>query len=308
VSATILAVVVTFAAVGAAYLMARATVAILPAPSSVNSRWLFAQGVGPTLLACAIALGLVLPAFLLFEPAHSGERAGVMLVMLAVIGFAHLARVAVRAARMLWLSRALIARWTSGATPLEESRWGLPVFAIDAGFPVVAVAGLFRSRLFVDRRVLNACSPGELDAIAAHERAHVARRDNLRRLLVGACEGPTSATAAEWRGAAEHAADRRAADSPHRAVNLASALVKIARLEKGRVLEATALSTIHDGGSLEARVRHLVGVEPTTRAERDTSLSILVAVLPAAIVVGLNWSSLLRSVHSVTEAAVNYLP
>lgn len=307
-SVTMLAVVVTCAALGASYLVVRATVALLRGRSSEDSVRLFAQGVAPTLVACAIALGIILPAFLLFEPAHDGERAGVLLMLLAGIGVAHLVRVAVRATRMLHLSRMVIARWAHAATPLEQSFWGVPVFAIDAGFPVVAVAGLFRPRLFVDRRVLSSCSPAELDAIAAHERAHVVRRDNLRRLLIGACEGPTSSAAAEWRRAAEHAADRRAADSPRRAVHLASALVKIARLAPSRVLDATALSTIHDGGSLEARVRHLVGFEQPPRAEQETSIPLLLVALPAVIVAGLNWSSLLRSAHSLTEAAVNYLP
>ena len=307
-SVTMMTVVVTCAALGASYMVARAAVAILRLRSTGHSGLLFVQGVGPTLAACACALGVVLPAFLLFEPAHDGERAGVMLMGLAAIGAAHLTRVAVRAARMLRMSRAVVARWTNAATPLEKSRWGVPVFAIDAGFPVVALAGLFRPRLFVDRRVLSSCSPGELDAIAAHERAHVVCRDNLRRLLIGACEGPSSEPAAEWRRAAEHAADRRAADSPRRALDLASALVKIARLAPGRMLDATALSTIHDGGSLEARVRHLVGSDPLPRAEQGTSIPVVLVVVPVLVLAGLNWSSLLRSAHSLTEAAVNYLP
>jgi Zn-dependent protease with chaperone function len=307
VSVTMLSVIVTCAALGASYLLARAAVAILRPRCSDNSRLLFAQGVGPTLVGCALALGVVLPAFLLFEPARDGERAGLLLMGLAAVGAAHVARVAVRATRMLRLSRAVIARWAPEATPLEASRWGLPVFAIDAGFPVVAVAGLFRPQLFVDRRVLRSCSPGELEAIAAHERAHVVGRDNLRRLLIGACEGPTSAIAAEWRRAAEHLADRRAADSPRRAVDLASALVKIARLAPGRMLDATALSTIHDGGSLEARIRHLVGAREFPAREQSSTAIVLIA-LPVAILAGLNWTSLLRSVHSLTEAAVNHLP
>ena len=303
-----LAVVVTLAAFGANYFVMRAMVRILPPPSPDDSGRLFAHGIGPTLVACAIALGVVLPAFLLFEPAHDGEGAGVLLIVLAAAGFAHMGRVIFRTARMLRLSRSLIVGWTKGATPLELSAWGLPVFAIDAGFPVVAVAGLFRPRLFVDRRVLSSCSAGELEAIAAHERAHVERHDNLRRLLIGACEGPASAVAAQWRRAAELAADRRAASSPRRGVDLAGALIKIARLAPGHTLDATALSTIHDGGSLENRVRQLVATEQRPPHDQHTSFATLLALLPVALVAGLNWSTLLRSAHALTEAAVRHLP
>jgi Zn-dependent protease with chaperone function len=303
-----LAVVVTLATFGAHYLVIRAIARILHPRSSDDSGRLFVHGIGPTLVACAIALGVVLPAFLLFEPAHDGEAAGVLLMVLALVGFVHIGRVILRAARMLRLSRSIIAAWTRAATPLERSAWGLPVFAIDAGFPVVAVAGLFRPRLFIDRRVLSSCTAGELAAIAAHERAHVERYDNLRRLLIGACEGPASDAAAEWRRTAELAADRRAASSPRRGVDLASALLKIACLAPGHTLDATALSTIHDGGSLETRVRQLVATEQRALAEQHTSSAVWLTLVPLALVAGLNWSALLRSAHALTEAAVRHLP
>jgi Zn-dependent protease with chaperone function len=209
---------------------------------------------------------------------------------------------------MLHVSRRIVAAWTRQERALDEGRWGIRAFAIDADFPVVAVAGVIRPKLYVDRRVLDACLPGELDAIAAHERAHVRHRDNWRRLLIGACAGPTSLEAAAWREAAERAADTRAADSPRQALNLASALLKMARLAPSRTFERTALSTIHDGGSLETRVAYLLRTVAPAPPVHHTPIAVVMLLVPSALVLGLNWSTLLRSVHVLTEAAVRHLP
>jgi hypothetical protein len=308
VSVATLAVVVTCAAVGLVYLVARAVARLVCVPPDRDATVLFARGIGPTMTAVAFALGVVLPAFLLFEPPHDGERAGVVLLALAAVGAVHLVQIAVRALRMIGLSRALTERWLATATPLTHEPWGIATFAIDAGFPVVAVGGLLRPRLFVDRQVLAACSPDELEAIAAHERAHVLRRDNLRRLLIGACDGPMGAAASAWREAAERAADADAASSPRRAVDLASALLKLARVAPTRTLECTVLSTIHDGGLLETRVRHLVSLTCTAPAQAQPPRAALLVLLPAAVAIGLNFPALLRSAHALTEAAVRHLP
>jgi Zn-dependent protease with chaperone function len=301
-----LTVVVTLAALGALYLATHAIVVLLPRRTASASA-LFCRGVGPSVLASAVALGLVLPAFLRFEPPHDGESAGVLLLTLSALGAWHVGRIMFRAARMLTLSRTLTTTWLASAAPLADPRWGRRAFAIDAGYPIVAVAGLLRPRLFVDRRVLAACSAGELDAIAAHEHAHVVRFDNLRRLVIGACAGPASVTARAWREAAERVADTDAAGTARRAVDLASALVKMARLAPPRTLECMVLSTIQDGGSLEARIRHLVTIEQ--RAPQPARLPLaLLALVPIALAAGFNWSTLLRSAHMLTEAAVNYLP
>jgi Zn-dependent protease with chaperone function len=307
VSVATLAPVVTLAAFGSVYLVARAAALLWRPHPTHRAGLLFARGVAPAAAAGAIALGVVLPAFLRFEPPHDGERAGALLLLLSAVGGLQLARMIVRAARMLRLSRALTSRWAASAVRLDDRRWGRPAFAVDAGFPLVAVSGLFRPRVFVDRSVLANCSATELDAIAAHERAHVLRRDNVRRLIIGACEGPASVTARAWREAAERAADAHAASSPRRAVDLASALLKMARLAQPYTFERTALSTIHDSGSLETRVRRLVAINRPLPQEARANAA-LAALLPLALLIGLNWSTLLRSAHALTEAAVRNLP
>jgi Zn-dependent protease with chaperone function len=304
-----LALVVTLAAIPVAYValvMATAALRSRPDRTAVSrAALMFVRGVAPTTGAMLVAFGLVLPAFLMFEPPHDGERVGRALILIAALGAAQIVRIGVRLVRMLRLSRRFTTAWIPGARPIP-GHWGLPTFAIDAAFPVVALAGFVRPTLFVDRRVLAVCSPAELAAIAAHERAHVRGRDNLRRLLLGVCAGPASVTAAAWREAAEEAADARAADSASRAVELASALLKVARLAPTRSLEATALSTIHDGGNLEARIHHLLAHDGPSQRTCATRV-VLCAAGPVVALMALNASALLSSVHRVIEIVVTYL-
>lgn len=301
-SFALLATCVTLACFGAVHAALRAVVRFVPRGGD-RDIVLFARGIAPAAFAAIVSLGVGLPAFLLFEPRHDGERAGIVLLSAAAIGAWQVVRMAARAFGMLRLSRALMRRWSASAAPLQRSPWGMPAFAVDADFPVVAVAGLIRPRLFVDRRVLESCSEAEVEAIAAHERAHVRRRDNVRRLIIGACEGPLSASATSWRQAAEHAADAYAADSARRALDLASALLKLARLAGTRSLEGTAVSTVHDGGSLDVRIRRLINLSGSHKPEGGPSAAVLVLILlsgaAAACVPGL-----LDNVHHVLETIV----
>lgn len=306
-----LTVLVTLAAVPLAHTILRiAALALHPragdAPST-RAGILFVRAVAPAMGAISVACGLVLPAFVIFEPAHDGERVGPVLIAMAAIGAIQISRMALRFAAMLRLSRRITAGWRRGARELPQRDWGLPTFAIDAGFPVVAVSGLARPTLFVDRQVIAACSRTELAAIAAHERAHVHAWDNARRLLLGACVGPTSAAASAWREAAEHAADARAADCVSRGVELAGALVKIARLAPARSFDVMALSTIHDGGTLETRIHYLLADRPAPRNATAANLACGAAALASAAVAGLNWTALLSSLHGLIELAVRQL-
>jgi beta-lactamase regulating signal transducer with metallopeptidase domain len=305
-----LTIVATLAAIPVAYVAIR--IAMLPlkarphAAPCVRATLAFLRAISPVVGALLVAVGIVLPAFVRFEPPHDGEEVGFLLLLLAALGAVQILCVAFRLVRILHVSRTITTGWRQRARTLSRSDWGLPALAIDSGFPVVAVSGFLRPTLFVDSSVLESCSSSELAAIAAHERAHVRRWDNLRRLLIGACAGPRSAAAAAWREAAEHAADRSAASTPSRALDLASALLKVARLAPVRSFEATALSTILDGDALETRVRRLIASDheaPNTRVLQVAAG----ASISVAVVMALTWNTLLSSTHAVIETAVKSL-
>ena len=102
---------------------------------------------------------------------------------------------------------------------------------------MMALVGVLRPRLLVTRGLVAALTDEELAASIAHEVGHSRARDNLKRLLMRAAPDLLTATPAaraierRWASAAEHRADRMAADdSPVARCALASALVKVARL------------------------------------------------------------------------------
>ena len=270
-------------------------------------RALFARAVHPTIIPAFIVAGLLVPSFIAYEVQREGEWPGVLIAALAVAGAARLAVILSRGSQALLAARALVRSWSSTATPLPAEPWGLRASSIDTGLPVVAVAGLLRPHVFVDRRVLETCSPAELAAVAAHERAHVASRDNLRRLLVVACTGHDSEVAATWRIAAERAADERAVRTPRAAADLAAALVRVARIGPAPALPVAAVSTIHDGGSLELRVQRLLMFAPDARqlSNRYWLSAFGAGTALASMIV---FPTLPRSLHALLELLVQRLP
>lgn len=269
-------------------------------PRSATSR--FAIAVFPHVIPAAIAFGVLLPSFLLHEPAQGKEYPAVILWTLAAAGLAHLVIVAARAVRMLCRSHALVRRWSRHARPLPREPWGLRALAVDMGHPEVALAGILQPRLFLDHRILDACSPEELRAIAAHERAHASSHDNLRRLLVEACNGRSSPFARAWRAAAETDADARGVRCADCAVDLAGALVRVSRLMTTRPAHAAPLSAMHDGGDVETRIRRLLSTQPPARSISMRGCSILGLAGMALAFTGS------RQTHAALEFLLHLLP
>ena len=113
----------------------------------------------PAAAAAVIAWGGILIAFALWEPTGKIERVGPFALALAVAG-------AALVASSLWrLTMALretqrIHRSLVDATRASLPASPLPAFVIDSRFPIVALVGLFVSRLFVARSVVDACDDG----------------------------------------------------------------------------------------------------------------------------------------------------
>lgn len=264
---------------------------------------LFIAGILP-LLSAAIAVTLVVaPAVLFYEPRDTRELPGSVLLAAAAVGFALLGRLGMRAVTMLAATRRIVTQWRAGADRLAAID-RLDTFAIDAPSPLVAIAGFRCPMLFIDRRIVTMCSDDEIQAIVAHELAHDRAGDNLKRLLLTATRGCRDAIVEQWRDAAERDADRTAAGGdPRRAVSLASALVKVARQTGAARLDALAISTMHDGGTIEGRVRALLSDAPARRPGGATwRLSVVAATALAAA--PLLW----HPMHAALEVVLHILP
>jgi Zn-dependent protease with chaperone function len=250
----------SFAAVWAlaSAVAAAALRAALPADPAAAARRLFLARALPTLAAVAVAVGLAVPAFLLFEPADAVDRPGATLLLLAAAGAGLLLFGLLRGGRAWWSGRRLRGEWLRRGRPVALEGAPAPGCLIEHPFPVVCVVGVLRPRLFLAASVLERLSAGELRATLAHEAAHVAAGDNLKRLLLRLCpplSAPSGARRAQemWQQASEEAADRRAGGG----LEMASALLAIARMAGPGARLGVPGAAFHTGGPLERRVRRL---------------------------------------------------
>lgn len=269
------------------------------------------------LAAGLLAAGLAALAWLAHEPRSTDEAPGPVLLALALAGLAVVTWRAGSAGLDAASSRRLVARFRREGRGLAG--FPLPALQADHPFPVAALAGVWRPRLLIADRVLKALQPAELDAVVAHELAHLEARDNLKRLLLAASPDPLALTGAgrrlrsEFLAAAEAAADARACVrvSP---TTLARAIVKVAGLVPAGARLDLRVASFHHDGSLAARVRALVeepvaaSAEPTvSRASFRRSLVIgaaLAATLAAALA---GADTVLAALHGALERLVHFL-
>jgi Zn-dependent protease with chaperone function len=170
--------------------------------------------------------------------------------------------------------------------------------------------------------VLEILTPEEISAAVAHEKGHLAARDNLKRGLLRACRDallmiPSGRSLDKaWSEASEEAADENAAREGNGvALDLASALVKIAR-----VIPPGARPTMPAGvflfgddetKGIKSRVRRLIalaatGYHPGTRHPALTRLVVWgpTSLLFVSLALAATNSYLLSSVHELIEHAV----
>ena len=276
------------------------------------------RGIAPDARAAIIAQARLMPlilasvfvtaqvvAFARFE-VGGPETAGPLLIVTAVVGLVLLVRAVARGIASWRHTRSIIAVWRFSASPLALPNWTGPAWRIERRFPVVAVVGIVRPELFVASQVVEACSPEELAAIVAHESAHVRSRDNLVRLLfqltpgVGVARAIAGRLDHAWIVAAEEAADA-AARRRTAALELASALTKVARLAAACECEAMLASALIGSDNLQARVRRLLEPPHAGRWSRAAWLPLVVALTAATFAQA---TPALADIHEMFELLV----
>lgn len=271
-----------------------------------RERALFALCVLPAAAALVAVAAFFVPAYVRHEPPGAGEALGVLGLSLAATAALVVASALRRGFRSWRETRRLERAWAATAQPAPLDAGGLPVFAIEHPFPVASVLGTRGPRLYLARQVLSALSDAELAAVLAHERAHVASRDNLRHWLVAASPdvlawlpGRTRLERA-WLAASEEAADEAVARrGPDAALDLAEALLKVARLVPAGWRTTLPAFALHSGDDLTRRIRRLLAGTPAPAEPRPRVTALLAAalVLPA-------YAPALRVVHELTERLV----
>jgi hypothetical protein len=289
-----------------------------PAAPGASSRagGLFLLRTLPATSAFVWVAFVLLPAFHRYEPRESGEIVGPSLIVCSVLAAALITGALRRAAGDGRATRRLLRQWAPRARLVDLPGCRVRAYRLEIGRPVVTLVGLIRPRLFVSARVLDACSAEEVAAMVRHEIGHLAARDNLKRLVLRACPDPLSLTRLgrdierRWDETAEEAADDYAARaSAPAAVDLAGALLKVARMLPEPADSALASSV--DGASiLERRVRRLLFGHPSLGGPARWLLAaraLAFVPLVAALAVLLD-PRLLHGVHLAIEAVVEALP
>ena len=301
------------AASGAAWLIERGAVRLSERRAPVV---LLLLKLTPGAAALFFTFVVFLPGHVRFEPEGVEESAGYTLIGLGLLGAVTLLLAVRRGMRDAGGTRRLERGWRRAASgERAASAWRLPVYELPGGAAVVSLAGLLRPRIFMTRPVIDALSADEMDVSLAHEVAHHEAHDNLKRLLM-ACSPDllglwTAGRAVErrWRAAAEFAADARATrGQAARAVALASALIKVARLSPAPAPTAAA-SPFYDGTLLAARVSRLLApaADAAPSPARPPAWRAALGGLAACTAV-LAADAAWAGVHVVTEGLIRFLP
>lgn len=245
-------------------------------PAHLRATVLFWLRVVPGAIALVAVATLLIPSYLKYEPYSTGEAISLKLALISIVSAVGLMLACWRGLASWRATRALMKEWMRGAEAVEIANVNIPAYRIRHPFPVIAVVGTVRPRLFVAGHVLDALSEEEMTAALAHECGHLAARDNLKRILLRACRDVLTIVPCgrsldrAWAESAEGAADEHAANLGSAvALNLASALIKIARMIPQGARPTMPLGAFLLGderGGIKWRVRRLIDLAAARNA------------------------------------------
>ena len=289
----------------------------------ISAEVFFVVRIGPPVIAIMAIAAFIIPSYLVYEPHATREFVSWKLGALATLSAIGVGLAIWRGFRSWFATRSLLKDWLASATPIKLNGLEVPAYVVQHSFPIIAVVGAMNPRLFIASHVLESLSEEELIAAIAHEYGHLAARDNLKRtvmrvsraaLLIIPCGRSLDRA---WSEASESAADEHAAQqSSLVALNLASALVRIARMiPKGQhQVMPTAVSTFligDDGPGVRMRVRRLIELAATEPHLLVSNASLVRFmpwfVLSLIVVLGVTTESqpqVLAAVHSLIEHVV----
>lgn len=150
---------------------------------------------------------------------------------------------------------------------------------------VPAVVGHLRPVILVPASAFAGLTPAQLEAVIAHELAHVRRYDYLVNLLQTAAETLLFYHPAVWwvsrraRTEREHACDDAAVACVGDVLLYARSLAALEQTRARKVKETAALAVAADGGSLMRRIQRLVKLERNSTAARARTPLAAVALL-----------------------------
>jgi hypothetical protein len=219
-----------------------------------------------------------------------------------------------RALRALVRSRRYSLAWRNAGREMLLPGENALAWVVETDAPLIALAGILRPRLAIARSVVAALTPAELAAALRHEQAHRVSRDNLKRLL--ALLAPGILPFADgfgrleqgWAKFAEWAADDWAAGGNARhSLDLAAALICVARLGNSPQTPALVTSLSADSQDLSARVNRLIAAQSQRRTSGGGALILAggaTLCLASAIAATLTRPAVFHSAYRLLESLI----
>jgi Zn-dependent protease with chaperone function len=279
-----------------------------------SARLLFGLRIAPVAVTLFLILGFCIPSYIWLEPDIAEERVGIACLLAAVLGAAIWAASLLRGLLSVLRTQRFIDRCSSAgrATVVAEGPNELLVMSNTAA--IMAVAGVLHPRLVVSEDVMEALTEEQREAAFRHEAAHGVSRDNLKKLLfllapdVLPFVRSLALLERHWAKFTEWAADDAAVDGDQgRALSLASALVRVAKLGVQPTPPYLLSSLVDDDRDLRRRVDRLLR-DPEYAAKplaSPVALTRNIALMVGGLTVTLLlWPQCLGSVHRILEHLV----
>jgi Zn-dependent protease with chaperone function len=287
-------------------------------PAYAKAQFLFLLRVMPLLGAILCVGGIFLPAYLIYEPPQTDEAITYKLAIPTALSLYVLIVALRRWITVHYRTAKLTRNWLRQSERMQIDGIDIPSYRIHHPFPLIAILGFRRPKLFIAKQVLESFTDREFIAAVAHERSHLISGDNLKRAILGFCRDSLLVKSLgrsldrQWLANSELAADEYAVSTGSAAaLNLASALVKVARIApQGAMPAMFAEAHLAEYGeySIQSRVLHLTQLADRSKSCRGcgTPSNRQIAwalILSVAIILG--WSSgSLSAIHDLLERFV----
>ncbi len=275
------------------------------------ARFLFTLRMLPPTLSLVAVFAFCIPSYLWLEPEVASEEVGLLCALTAGLGLAVWTLAIWRAIRAVRGTAHYLHRCQRDGHTINMPGEHSPALLLANKTPVLAMAGILHPQLVISRRVLHELSPEQREAALRHEHAHAVSGDNLKRLLMLLAPDVLpfmrifGAVERSWAKFTEWAADDQASQGDaQRALSLASALVRVAKMGSRTRISCLSCSLLDDAKDLSERVDRLL--RPQRQPEKPvkevlSALSGTSAVIGAAVAVVLLWPASLSLVHHALE-------
>jgi Zn-dependent protease with chaperone function len=201
------------------------------------SQVLFWLRLTPFIATVIAALIFIIPAFLEYEPHSTQERVSVSMAVFALISLLIVFGGLLRSISAILQSNRVMNAWIKDSEEEPTQLEGVSVHRCHHDSPVIAVLGLWRTRIFVSNQVFETLSSEELNAALRHEAVHARSKDTFKKLALHFSPRVFPAwdllapIRESWAKVCELSADEEAAAHDAQCtLSLASALVKVSRL------------------------------------------------------------------------------